>query len=65
MSTQFCCPKNSCLGVQTNYEPKGKMITLNDLPVYTVGDSDRVVVVYYDIFGLYNTRVREISDLIA
>ena len=38
---------------------------MEDLPVYSVGDSDLVVIVYYDVFGLTNTRVRELCDIIA
>ena len=61
-----CCPKGSDPAVSTEYVPKGKIESVNDLKFYTIGNSENVILVCYDIFGLEEgSRIKQVSDQIS
>lgn len=60
-----CCPKNSEPALQTTYQAQGKDIMVGDLPVYTIGQGCKAIIMIYDIFGTHGGRTRAICDSLA
>jgi len=53
-------------GKKTEYKPKGKTVTVSEMPIYVVGSGKNVVIVVYDILGWgVNKNVFEFSDRLA
>lgn len=72
MAATSCCPADSWPAMQVDYSPKG-VISQVDLPdgtkmdVYKVGKSDTDYVIYlnYDVFGLVGGRTKAMADTLA
>ncbi|XP_065647940.1 uncharacterized protein LOC100210352 [Hydra vulgaris] len=65
MSSSLCCPIGSEKALSINYESIGRVLNLDGLDIYEVGCGDKVIIVYYDIFGFNGGRIRLICDQIA
>jgi len=65
MSSTECCPIGSEKAFAATYKPKGEEITLNGLKCYTNGNSNKGIIVYYDIFGYNGGRTKLICDQLA
>jgi hypothetical protein len=53
--------------IDSNYTPGGEMIQIGGLNVYEAPtkNPDRVLIAVYDIFGLANDNMKQVSDKIA
>lgn len=60
-----CCPTGSEPKLAANYTPKGTTQNLGDLPVYTVGQGDKAILIISDIFGPDGGRTKLICDQLA
>jgi len=60
-----CCPIDSEPKLAANYIPRGTTQHLDDLPVYTVGQGDKAIVVITDAFGPDGGRTKLICDQLA
>ena len=50
---------------EEGYQPKGKVVTVEDLDIYVVGNGEKCVIWNYDIFGFNSGRTKELADLLA
>jgi hypothetical protein len=50
-ASKLCCPSDSLPSVNTSYVPRGEFKVHNGQKYYVVGDSPKVILVAYDIFG--------------
>lgn len=57
-----CCPEGSWPALKVDYVPKGKIFQLQGVDVYHVGESNRVLVVFSDIFGITSGRHQSVAD---
>jgi len=60
------CAENKA--VEGDYEPRGHIINIGDLPVYEAADhvdSRRLLIGVYDIFGFENNNMKQITDVMA
>jgi len=67
MAAPGCCPPGSwpCLTAPEDYTPRGTEDTLEDLPIYVVGEAgDKAIVVMPDVFG-WGGRAKGICDTLA
>ncbi len=60
-----CCPIGSEAKLEASYTPHGTTENLGDLPVYTVGQGEKAIVVIPDIFGPDGGRTKLICDQLA
>ncbi|CAO3673570.1 unnamed protein product [Umbelopsis ramanniana] len=61
-SEKACC---SIPPVVSNYQAIGELENYGDLPVYRVGEkSDKVIMVFYDVFGLHN-NTKQFCDVLS
>eukprot|EP00090_Calanus_glacialis_P028045 TRINITY_DN4481_c0_g1_i1.p1 TRINITY_DN4481_c0_g1~~TRINITY_DN4481_c0_g1_i1.p1 ORF type:complete len:242 (+),score=74.77 TRINITY_DN4481_c0_g1_i1:39-764(+) len=61
-----CCPAGSLLMLgEEGYQPRGRVVRVEDLDIYVVGSGDKCVVWNYDIFGFNSGRTKELADLLA
>merc|ERR1712106_1136626 len=61
-----CCPAGSLLMLgEEGYQPKGKVVRVEDLDIYVVGNGEKCVTWNYDIFGFNSGRTKELADLLA
>src|SRR5690242_17855755 len=60
-----CCPKDSEPKLVTDYKPKGTTIDVNGLPMYTIGEGQKTIIVCPDIFGVDSVRTKEICDKLS
>lgn len=58
-------PGGSLPYLEPDYTPKGEESALGDLPIYTHGESNKAVIMVYDIYGFNGGRTRAMSDQIA
>lgn len=63
----MCCPNRSwgSLIANLDYEPKGKVVQLDDLPIYVVGKSEKCLLWNYHIFGFNDGRGKQLCDMFA
>lgn len=55
-------------GVDADYIPRGRVINIGNLPVYEAPDNvnrRRLLIGVYDIFGLSQPNMQQITDLMA
>jgi len=64
-SVNQCCPIGSEPKLAATYTPRGKLINVNDLPVYTIGEGNKVIIIITDVFGYDSGRSQLISDQFA
>ena len=50
---------------EEGYQPRGRVVRVEDLDIYVVGSGDKCVVWNYDIFGFNSGRTKELADLLA
>lgn len=62
---QSCCPIGSEPKLEATYKARGNLSTLGDLPIYTVGEGDKAIIMVYDIFGFDAGRIRLMCDQFA
>ena len=63
-----CCPDGSWGKLTTDYVGKGQEVTVGDMQVYYVGESEKCILWCYDIFGFIpgtNGRTRQLADYVA
>ena len=60
-----CCPPNSLPKYDFESANKGTVSKIGDVDVYIVGDSPKVFIFCYDIFGFTGGRTRQVCDQIS
>ncbi|GIL52735.1 hypothetical protein Vafri_8489 [Volvox africanus] len=63
MASDACCAAGK--PVQLDYEPKGKLEKISDLPIYLSGSGNLGVVLIPDIFGFGEKQVFQVCDRFA
>jgi len=60
-----CCPPKSLPKYDFESSNKGTVSKIGDADVYTVGDSPKVLIFLYDIYGLSGGRTKQVCDQIS
>ena len=60
-----CCPSKSLPQYDFISKNKGTVSKIGEIDVYTIGDSPKVLIFFYDIFGFSGGRTRQICDQIS
>ena len=60
-----CCPQGSEPALVSNYVPRGVIETVDDMPIYTIGQGEKAIIVIHDIFGVDSGRTKLICDQLA
>lgn len=66
MSQTSCCPSGAWGELKNpDYVPKGTTEKIGDLDIYQVGNSSKVIIWNYDIFGPDGGRTKQMADFLA
>ena len=62
---QPCCPPGSEPGLTTDYVPRGVTEDVDGLPIYTIGQGEKAMIIVHDIIGVDSGRTKLICDQFA
>ena len=60
-----CCPPGSEPTLASNYVARGVTEDVDGLPIYTIGQGEKAIIVVHDIFGVDSGRTKLICDQFA